>query len=458
MIQTKRINGIDISYTILDPAVDDIRAAYKPGATVKELGQGYDMACNFNFADTNAGIPIGRLIVDGKSVIPDIPKTVARDELYMMPDKSLHIGKAPAGALWAVEGSPRLLRGGKDVVQESIWRDQLGEDIWTRNTIRMATGVTANGYLVIARTLQAIGLSMMAAIMQQFGCVDALNGDGGGSSYLWPEDTRWGRKLGSAIVSKKREVQKVTKPILIIDPGHGGKDPGGGTNQYWKEKDLTLQISLYQQKRFAELGVYVVMTRTTDIYLDSDVRTGLVKDSGAKYCISNHINSGGGDGAEAIHSIYSDGKLAQSIADNMQAEGQNVRRVFDLTYPGNNKKDYYFMHRDTGSVETVIVEYGFADSKQDDVQQLRVDWQKYAEAVVKAFCEFVGQAYTPPATPKPKKTKFSDVEAGRWSEGAIKIVSDAGIMVGDPGGTFRPRDTVTREELASVIAKLLQQK
>ncbi|MFS1516082.1 N-acetylmuramoyl-L-alanine amidase [Bacillus sp. SCS-151] len=36
------------------------------------------------------------------------------------------------------------------------------------------------------------------------------------------------------------------KPLIIIDAGHGGKDPGGCSNQHWIEKDLELKISLYQ--------------------------------------------------------------------------------------------------------------------------------------------------------------------------------------------------------------------
>ena len=43
--------------------------------------------------------------------------------------------------------------------------------------------------------------------------------------------------------------------MIIIDPGHGGMDFGGGTNIYFKEKDKNLDISLYQYNRFKELGI-----------------------------------------------------------------------------------------------------------------------------------------------------------------------------------------------------------
>src|SRR5690625_4300567 len=192
------------------------------------------------------------------------------------------------------------------------------------------------------------------------------------------------------------------KPILIIDPGHGGKDPGGGSNHLWKEKDKALKISKYQQNRFKELGVSVVMTRTSDVYLDSNPRAKKVRESGAKYCISNHINAGGGEGAETIHSIHTDGKLANLILDEIVSEGQRKRRVF--TRKLSNGQDYYFMHRLTGNVETVIVEYGFADNA-NDTNRIAKNWKAYAEAVVRAFCKHIGHKYVAPGktTDKPSK-------------------------------------------------------
>ncbi|GIO25963.1 N-acetylmuramoyl-L-alanine amidase family protein [Ornithinibacillus bavariensis] len=187
------------------------------------------------------------------------------------------------------------------------------------------------------------------------------------------------------------------KPILIIDPGHGGNDPGGGTNKYWKEKDLTLKISLYQYKRYKELGVPVAITRTTDKSLSPDERTRIVRESGAKYCHSNHINAGGGDGAEVIHSIYDGKAMAEKIGEELRKAGQNIRRIFTRTLPGNSSQDYYFMIRETGSVVTNIIEYGFADSRNDDVQQLQNHHLDFAEAVVKAFCEYTGYKYKRPS-------------------------------------------------------------
>lgn len=251
--------------------------------------------------------------------------------------------------------------------------------------------------------------------------------------------------MGSIPVNVLRE------PILIIDPGHGGRDPGGGSNQYFLEKDLVLKISLYQYRRFIELKVPVTMTRETDITLDSRPRTSKVKKSGAKYCISNHINAGGGDGAETIHSIHSDGSLARTLVNEIQKEGQNIRRVFTRTYPGNNGLDYYYMHRETGAVKTIITEYGFADSKRDDVDQLRQDWEKYAEAVIRGFCKHIGHPYTPPGA---NSRVFKDVPPGHWAEDILEQAKALGITRGHQDGTFGIGEPLTREQGVAMIMRL----
>ena len=50
---------------------------------------------------------------------------------------------------------------------------------------------------------------------------------------------------------------------------------------------------------------------------------------------------------------------------------------------------------------------------------------------------------------------FPDVEPSRWYAEAIKKVSDAGYMIGDDLGNFRPNDPLTRAEAATIIARLL---
>lgn len=86
---------------------------------------------------------------------------------------------------------------------------------------------------------------------------------------------------------------------IVIDPGHGGDDPGASGNGII-EKDLNLRISNYMYDKFKNLGIPVKMTRTTDETVSPSERTSRILDAFGNnkdvIVISNHINSGGGDG------------------------------------------------------------------------------------------------------------------------------------------------------------------
>ena len=54
------------------------------------------------------------------------------------------------------------------------------------------------------------------------------------------------------------------------------------------------------------------------------------------------------------------------------------------------------MLRNTPNNESIIVEYGFADSSGDDVDQIKNNWQNLAEAVVRALASYIGVPYKAP--------------------------------------------------------------
>ncbi|SDL21094.1 N-acetylmuramoyl-L-alanine amidase [Natronincola ferrireducens] len=188
-------------------------------------------------------------------------------------------------------------------------------------------------------------------------------------------------------------------PLIVISAGHGGSDPGAVANGML-EKDYTLLISLYQYKRFKESGVPVSLVRDWDIALGNVLRASMVKNSGAKYCIDNHCNaavSTSAQGVEVIHSIHNDGKLAHAIVEALAAEGipKRATPVYCRSLPNNSKQDYYFMHRWTGNVQTNIIEYDFISNTQG-AQRIKENWERYAEAVVRAYCLFLNIPYKAP--------------------------------------------------------------
>lgn len=254
---------------------------------------------------------------------------------------------------------------------------------------------------------------------------------------------------------------------VVIDAGHQGVgfDPGAVGNGII-EADLVLQISLYQLERFKALGVPVKITRTKTQKLTNAQRTAFVKNSGMKHCLSNHINAGGGDGAEVIYSIHSKPNLAQMILDELTAAGQNPRKVFTRKSSTNSRHDYYYMHRDTGAVQTVIVEYGFLDSKKDDVHQLKSDWKLYAEAVVKAYCKFAGYTYKAPQTAQAVAATVSGINSPALKEqteqtlasaSRRKLIVDFAIKQGahESWKTKLENRTITDQEIMALAMKAI---
>ena len=79
------------------------------------------------------------------------------------------------------------------------------------------------------------------------------------------------------------------------------------------------------------------------------------------------------------------------VLEELEKEGQNIRKAYQRRLPSDTSKDYYFIHRDTGKTQPIIVEYGFLDSTGDDVNQLKNDYENYASAVVKAVLEYIGK-------------------------------------------------------------------
>lgn len=184
--------------------------------------------------------------------------------------------------------------------------------------------------------------------------------------------------------------------MIIIDPGHGGWDPGGGSNSHFKEKDLTLKISKYQNQRFKELGLPSILVRNNDETLNPNERINRIKNLNSKetdILISNHINNGGSSGGEIIYSVKSNGELAKIIGDALKNSGLKIRNIYQRT--GKTGRDYYYILRDTNPKQSMIIEYGFADDI-NDTKKLIYEWPILAESVVYGITKYFQIPYTPP--------------------------------------------------------------
>ncbi|MBQ6135629.1 MAG: LysM peptidoglycan-binding domain-containing protein [Bacilli bacterium] len=180
--------------------------------------------------------------------------------------------------------------------------------------------------------------------------------------------------------------------LILIDAGHGGIDSGAVGNGLL-EKNLTLAISQYMYDRLKSLGLPVAMTRTGDEYLPKEERIRRVlelsQDKPNTILISNHINAGGGEGAEVVYSLKNDSTLADLVLNFLGNAGQLKRKTYQRRLPENPNQDYYYILRETGNVEPILVEYGFIDNSVD-ARRLQNNLQTYANAASNAILEYIG--------------------------------------------------------------------
>ena len=87
-----------------------------------------------------------------------------------------------------------------------------------------------------------------------------------------------------------RNLRATGKKTIVVDPGHGGKDPGASDNGV-TEKNVNLAIGLELEKVLTARGYNVVMTRRTDVYLKLQERTDIANDVNADLFVSVHVNA-----------------------------------------------------------------------------------------------------------------------------------------------------------------------
>ena len=83
------------------------------------------------------------------------------------------------------------------------------------------------------------------------------------------------------------------KPLIVIDPGHGGKDPGALASSGRKEKDVTLAAAEAVRDELLKSGRYeVALTRSDDTFIELEERVAIARELGANLFISLHADAG----------------------------------------------------------------------------------------------------------------------------------------------------------------------
>ena len=153
--------------------------------------------------------------------------------------------------------------------------------------------------------------------------------------------------------------QKYLIRKVVIDPGHGGNDPGAIGRTGLKEKDLVLDIAKRVREQLSEDGINVVMTRDRDRFIPLEKRAQIANESDVDFFVSIHANSARLKGARGFEVYY----LSDAVDDNARAvaAAENSFLKFD---------DSSFQHRNT-DLEATVWDMVYTENREESIELAR---------------------------------------------------------------------------------------
>ncbi|MBD2043567.1 N-acetylmuramoyl-L-alanine amidase [Microcoleus sp. FACHB-672] len=177
------------------------------------------------------------------------------------------------------------------------------------------------------------------------------------------------------------------RAVVIVDPGHGGRDVGAVGIGAIREADIVLDISLQVAQLLEQQGVQAILTRSDDREIDLEPRVQLAERVNASLFVSIHANAidmsrPEVNGIETYY--YSNGeRLAATIHNSMlQSTGSRDRGV---------RQARFYVLRKT-SMPAVLVETGFVTGAEDAPKLANAAYrQRMAEAIARGILQYIQQ-------------------------------------------------------------------
>lgn len=183
-----------------------------------------------------------------------------------------------------------------------------------------------------------------------------------------------------------------TEPVIVVDAGHGGEDPGKVGINHALEKDINLAIAQKLQKNLTKQGIKVVMTREADEGLhtegaghkkqeDMRKRCEIIDGANPVFTVSVHQNS---YTSESVHGpqvfYYTNSAEGQQVAALIQ-DTLNEQLAVDRPREMKANDTYYLLKRTKSP--TIIVECGFLSNSEEAALLVT---EEYQEKVAEAIC------------------------------------------------------------------------
>ncbi|MET3727912.1 N-acetylmuramoyl-L-alanine amidase [Fictibacillus halophilus] len=208
--------------------------------------------------------------------------------------------------------------------------------------------------------------------------------------------------------------------VIIIDPGHGGNDPGAVNKEYF-EKIYNLAIAKKIQTNLQNnYEVTVIMTRTVDTTVSLEERTNLANSKNAELFVSIHQNTGGGEGFESYVHQRADAETKR-IQNILHASVTAVMSKYGVRDRGQKQADFHVLRETKKSA--VLLEVLFMDNEKNVALLKREDFQNELSI---AIAQGIAQSLSlPKKQAKITQTQIFNVIAGAFEqkENAVARVS-----------------------------------
>ncbi|MGD0664150.1 MAG: N-acetylmuramoyl-L-alanine amidase [Rhabdochlamydiaceae bacterium] len=172
------------------------------------------------------------------------------------------------------------------------------------------------------------------------------------------------------------------KPLVILDPGHGGTDEGAKIH-YFMEKRLTLMTTLLVRKYLEEMGYRVLMTRSKDVFIPLHRRVSIANKTKAVLFASIHYNSSPSTEAHGIEIFYYGGSDAKRMNSSRKLAGSVLGELVSQTSAHSRgvKSGNFHVIRET-SMPAILVEGGFMTNNEE---RTNLRDKRYLEKIAKGI-------------------------------------------------------------------------
>lgn len=293
---------------------------------------------------------------------------------------------------------------------------------WRWDSVSQIIVLSKNG--AEARALAGSNIVMIASEKVELGAAVRFEQ----SMIVVPDDFEG--KVIVPLLQRKEERPDFSLQLIkkvVIDAGHGGKDPGAISASGVKEKDIVLDIANRLKKFLESEGIEVVMTRDSDVFIPLQERTEIVIKSKADFFISVHANSSPDRHVQGVEvftlkdldrterdepqrllnqeaflsqlNMCEDEKLNHILDDMLYTLKQQESALFadkladiitQATSARNRgqKESRFYVLRNT-LIPAVLVEVGFLTNEREEAQLLKKEYrQKIAYGLAESILEY----------------------------------------------------------------------